>query len=92
MLKMAADLKECNDKHTSTDKEIAVIRDKATNLSISTASLWTIISMSGDRRGYELPPLNEVLEGRMVIQIRAGGMEAGKAPTTPLVYTDKGIG
>lgn len=77
------ELKECNDKHVRSDKELTDTRRRTENISISTAALWTLINMSGDRRGYQLPPLNEVLEGRLVIQVRAGEPEAPDRRAAP---------
>lgn len=71
LAQLQVDLKACNEKHELTDKQIATVYEMKNNLAISCASLWTLINMSGDRRNYQLPPLNEVLEGRMIIQIRA---------------------
>lgn len=78
------ELAACNRKHALADKDSAEMRRRVENLSISAAALWTIINMSGDRRGYQLPPLNEVLEGRMVIQVRAGQPdEKGRRDAAP---------
>jgi hypothetical protein len=92
LVQMKKDLDDCNRKHETSDREIADVRRKAENIGISAASMWTIISMSGDRRGYQLPPLAEVLEGRMVIQIRHGTPESGdkRSVNTPFVYSEEG--
>lgn len=88
---LQAELDACNRKHERSDLEMDGLRRQLQNLSTSAAALWTLINMSGDRRGYQLPPLNEVLEGRLVIQVRAGqpedqGSRRGGSP--PLVAFD----
>ncbi len=102
---LEAELARCNDKHERNDrdakameekhdKEISALYRRLNNVSISTSALWTIINMSGDRRGYQLPPLDEVLEGRMVIQVRAGQPEPSdkRAGSPPLVFSSPNEG
>lgn len=86
--KLRTDLEACELKHASQDEKTTKLLTEMSNIRMTTAALWTLINMSGDRRGYQLPPLDEVLAGRIVIGIKGGEPDPKdrRAVAPPLVF------
>lgn len=79
--KLTTDLAECKIRHDAADKEserqrqdfearYAELLSRAENLGRSVTAMWTYISLSADRRKPKLPPLHDMLDGKVTLEIR----------------------
>ena len=73
--RLEAELAQCNRRHLETDWVLAVAGQRAECLGRSITALWTILHLGacGEvevARRVRLPPLHELLEGKVVVEVR----------------------